>query len=146
MILFRKKPEKEGKKVAETPKVEEKIELRPEKEKIEKLEKKEVPLFVKLERYEEILSALNKLKLNLQDLLNALSVLQEVERVREANLRMLQESLNKLREGIDYFDSQFTRPISLKLSLREEDLKKVEKRINKLRSSLEKVKIELGVK
>lgn len=142
MILFKKKAEKKiPEKVVPAPKIEEKI----EKPKVVEKVRKEIPLFVRLERYDEILSTLNQLKVSLQDLSNTLSVLQEIERIRDANLRMLQESLNRLQERVSYFDSQFTRP-AFKPLPKKEEIKGVEEKISKLKSSLEKIKVELGVK
>jgi hypothetical protein len=141
MLFFKKKAEKEiPEKVV--PKIVEKVEKPKPVERV----RKEIPLFVKLERYDEILSTLNQLKITLQDLSNTLSVLREIDRIREANLRLFQESLSKLQERVSYFDSQFTRPTPLKPSPKREEIKGVEEKINKLKSSLEKIKVELEAK
>lgn len=133
MVIFKKREIKE-----EREKVIE--EEKPEIE-IPKIEK-EIPLFVKLERYDQILLSLSKLKANFKNLCSIVSMLQEIEKTREENLKVLQESLGKLEEEVNFFESQFIRPGPLKLE--ESELTTIEKSISKLKTDLEKIRVEIG--
>ena len=139
MIFFKKKnvEKEEVEKIEEETKELQKIE-ETKKEK----EEYSIPLFVKIERYEEILSVLDELKILIRDVSNAISMLNEIEKMRSENLEVIQRSFEKLREKIEYFDSKFKKPRIMKESISKEEISSIEENLNKLKSELEKMKLE----
>ena len=139
MIFFKKKDV--GKEEVEKIKEETKDFPKVEETKIEK-EEYSIPLFVKIERYEEILSVLDELKILIRDASNAISMLNEIEKMRNENLAVIQRSFEKLKEKIEYFDSKFKKPRILKESIPKQEISSIEESLNKLKSELEKMKFE----
>jgi len=139
MIFFKKKDV--GKEEVEKIKEETKDFPKVEETKIEK-EEYSIPLFVKIERYEEILSVLNELKVLIRDVSNAISMLNEIEKMRNENLAVIQRSFEKLKEKIEYFDSKFKKPRILKENIPKQEISSIEESLNKLKSELEKMKFE----
>lgn len=69
------------------------------------------PLFVKLERYREILNLLNELKGTLESIRNAFVMLNEMDRLRYENMKIVQGAIDAVDERLKSLDSEFVRPI-----------------------------------
>ena len=115
MIFFSKKPKQEEeikkiKKAVEGGDISEKEPEMPKQipevsEKIEPEEPERIPhqeptvsapLFVKIEKYRNILNNLNDLKATVLMLKNALIVQKEIERTRDENINLIQSGINKI--------------------------------------------------
>jgi len=105
-------------------KVEEKI---PEefKELIEKSEpiKEEIvkptaaPLFVKLERYGNILEAINEIKMTVVKIKNALAILSDLDNLRDENLKLIKDATDAMENRVGLLDTEFLKPSGLEEKL-----------------------------
>lgn len=99
-IFGRKKPkEEEIKKEIKLP-VKERLPVKPAV----------AELYVKLERYEKVLNSLNDLKATMTTIKNAFSILNELNKVREDNLRKIQNTIENVEKKLMALDSEFVRP------------------------------------
>jgi len=68
------------------------------------------PLFVKLDRYRQILYLLNELRTTMVAIKNAFSILAEVDRLREENSKLIKSAIDKVDKRLTSLDSEFLRP------------------------------------
>ena len=68
------------------------------------------PLFVKIDRYRQILNTMNYLKNTMMLVKNNFAILSELERLREENLRLIESTLERMEKKVVSLDSQFMRP------------------------------------
>lgn len=121
-------------------------EIRPEEtRKIEMVRLGKAPLFIKLERYEEVLSMTQELKSILVLLKDSLSVLDENEKIRSEAVKMIRENIENFEEKVASLDSILLKPsekreISEVKSQRTEEVKDS---LSALKSQIDKLKEEL---
>lgn len=130
-----------------TPKVEVPIEIKIKPEKVElKEEEKPVfaPLFVKLDRYRKILNTIAQLKTTLLMVKNSFIALNELEKVRIENMKLIQEALNKVEKRILDLDTELIRPSGLHEEIPEYgDVQAISATIADLKGQIEQLKAEL---
>jgi len=68
------------------------------------------PLFVKIDRYRQILSTINNLRNTLMLLKNNFMILNELEKLKEDNMSLIKETLEKMEKRMSSLDTQFMRP------------------------------------
>jgi len=68
------------------------------------------PLFVKIDRYRQILSTINNLRNTLMLLKNNFMILNELEKLKEENMTLIKETLEKMEKRMSSLDTQFMRP------------------------------------
>jgi len=68
------------------------------------------PLFVKLEKYRNVLNSINDLKTTIIMLKNALAIQKQIEGLRDENRKFLELAINKMDKKIVSLDSDFMRP------------------------------------
>lgn len=138
MIFFKKKEE-----IGKVEKVEEKVEV-PKEEKVER----ELPIFIRLDRYNQIVSLLNGLKMLVKDITNIITTMNEIERIRNDNFNLLQKTLGRLKEKIEIFDSHLTKPklLEKKIEIKKEEIESIEESLTKVKDSLERIRVELKTK
>jgi hypothetical protein len=73
-----------------------------------------VPLFIKLDRYKNILHTISDLKSTVTKVKNAFEMFSEMERVKAQNLRVLEAAVQKVEARLADLDSEFLRPAGLK--------------------------------
>lgn len=122
MALFglkKKKGVKEAKDVIkELDKEEKLLEKRmPEAEamtpppKAEKKQKPEfAPLFVRINKYKQILHTMNYMKTTINAVKSSISILKELDKLRDENLRMVEGAVNTVEQRMLTLDSSFMRP------------------------------------
>lgn len=150
-IFGRKKKEvREAKKVFEKPiPVKKPITMKkpiPTEKPKEKEPKKPsfAPLFVKLTRYKQILNAMNYLKTTMVMIRNTFSILNELERLKAENLKMIQSAMEKVEKRLLTLDSEFMRPSGFTEELPElHDVESLEATIADLKSQIDQLKTEL---
>ncbi|MDI6798987.1 MAG: hypothetical protein QMD12_03295 [Candidatus Aenigmarchaeota archaeon] len=116
----------------------------PEKPKEEVKEEKPAfaPLFVKLDKYRQILMLLSELKTTLVAIKNNFTVLNEIEKIEEENIKLLQKAIEKVDKKIVSLDTQLLRPpvFEEELPTEAEELGDV---LSSLKSEVEQLKSEL---
>ncbi len=102
------------------------------------------PLFVKLDRYKQILNTMNYLKNTMNMIKNTFSILNELEKIRMENLRLVQETIEKADKKILTLDSEFMRPSGF-IEDRPEigDVESLEVTLVDLRDQVNQLKAEL---
>lgn len=140
----------------ETPRPTEKIiPLPPKPENIEK--PKEIkpereaerpmfaPLFVKIDRYRQILNAIGYLKTSMVIIRNSLLTLNELDKAREETMKIIQEALEKTEKKISELDSELVRPSGYHELEKPEyqDVETIEATIADLKGQIEQLKSEV---
>ena len=103
------------------------------------------PLFVKLDRYNKILSSLSELKTTLVAIKNAFVLLNEVERLRQESLMVIENAIQSIDKKLIALDSEFLKPASYRGEAPVEihTTEGLEGSLTDLRSRIEKLKSEL---
>ena len=102
------------------------------------------PLFVKIDRYDSVLNLLNDLKATVMMVKNAIVVQKEIERLAEANRKMIEDSVNKINDKLIRLDSEFMRPKGFKEQFKTSGTKPgLESVVDELKSQVEDLKSEL---
>jgi len=73
----------------------------------------DVPLFIKLDRYKNILHTISDLKQTVTKVKNAFAMFSEMERAKAENLRVLEAAVQKVEARIVDLDSEFIKPAGL---------------------------------
>jgi len=81
------------------------------------------PLFVKLERYEDILNTIGEAKSALKLLKNSFFVLNESEKLRAETIEMIKEGISRIEGRINSLDSVLLKPPGYEEMPAEEELK-----------------------
>lgn len=79
-------------------------------EELPTFEEKEAPLFVKVEKYRNIISTLTEMKAFIAGIKQLYSVLHEAETVKNDTLKILRSSVQRLEKSIYELDSEMLRP------------------------------------
>jgi hypothetical protein len=102
------------------------------------------PLFVKIDRYREILNSMNSIKNTLTMIKNTFSVMSELDKLRAENSRVIQEAIDKVDKKILTLDSEFLRPSGFIEDAPElHDIHGLQSTIMDLRSQIDQMKSEL---
>ena len=102
------------------------------------------PLFVKLDRYRQILGTMNYLKNTMNMVKNTFSILNELEKIRMENLKLIQETIEKADKKIMTLDSEFMRPSGFTDEIPEfADVESLEATLVDLRDQVGQLKSEL---
>lgn len=84
-------------------------------------EHREAPLFVKVEKYSDIVSTLNEMKGFVAGIKQLYGVIHEAETVRADALKILRNSVQRLENSIHEMDSELLRPRGFILETKETD-------------------------
>jgi superfamily II helicase len=118
--------------------------IEPERKiKIEEL-RKVAPLFIKLEKYEEVLNTMADVKSVLNLLKDSFSVLDENERIRTETVETIRENIKRMEGKIASLDSVLLRPPGHE-ETREKEFKaeEVKDTLSTLKSQIDKLRQEL---
>ncbi|MEM5875269.1 MAG: hypothetical protein QXW01_00425 [Candidatus Aenigmatarchaeota archaeon] len=142
--------EKETSEESIKEKVYEKKELSGDNFSIQPPEKKEpedisVPLFVKIDKYRNIVSSLMQIKTYLITLKNTIVAIEQLERARVESLSALSKTIEKINEKITELENNLVKPIGFSFGVPEtvEELSTVHSAISSLKSQIEELKAEL---
>lgn len=83
------------------------------------------PLFVKIDRYRSILSALGSIKGAVGLVRNSFSALNELERARGQTMTLIQSALEKIDKKLDALDKELIRPTGFNTQASPEDYQDV---------------------
>lgn len=103
------------------------------------------PLFVKIEKYRNVLNTLNDLKTTVLMLKNALVVQKELERTRDENVNLIQSGINKIDKKLLALDAEFLRPRGYieQLPTHIHESEGLEGAVDNLKSQIDDLKSEL---
>lgn len=103
------------------------------------------PLFVKLDRYRQILYLMNELKTTMVAIKNAFSVLTEVDKLREESSKMIKSAIDKVDKRLVDLDSEFLRPSGFQEEFPSEtySVESLEGIVGNLKEQVNQLKAEL---
>jgi len=103
------------------------------------------PLFVKVEKYEQIFSSINELKSCLANMKSAFIVLNRLENLKKESLDVLQETIENSERKLSFLNSELLKPSGYEEEIRTERYKveDLEGILDELRSQVNHLKSEL---
>ena len=104
------------------------------------------PLFVKLDRYRNILNALGQLRASMAMIRNSFSALAELEHVRTETLQILQKAMDSVGQKVENLDKELVKPTGYLEPMHANeyaDAATLEGTISELRGQVEQLKSEL---
>ncbi|MEM5829325.1 MAG: hypothetical protein QW040_00210 [Candidatus Aenigmatarchaeota archaeon] len=125
-------------KIESKPLIEEPIHPQPLPQKSEIVRK--LPLFVKLENYEELITAISELKEVLSLIKTSFSLLEEGERTKIEAMGTIKENLSKVEEKISYLNSSLLASVQEEKKYQTEEIKNS---LLELKAKIEKLKQEM---
>ena len=105
------------------------------------------PLFVKMDRYRQILTTIGNLKTALMIVKNSLATLQQIERVRDQTFSIVNDVVEKMDEKLITLDNELLRPAGFhenrEASPEGQDIRSIEATVSELQGQIEQLKSEL---
>ncbi len=103
------------------------------------------PLFVKIDRYRNILNALGQLKTSIVMIRNSFSTLNELEKARFETLKLIEEAVGRLENKLSALDTELVRPAGFHSDASPEyqDVETVHATVADLKGQIEQLKSEL---
>ena len=142
MLFKKKKPEPDQ--LPTLPKIPDVKTTKPETTE-QKPEPVQAPLFIKLDRYREIISNLTQLKTLVAVVKNSLSTLIQLEKARDETIQVVKKTLSKIDEKLSILDKELVRPTGFAPTTAPEyhEIQSVETTIAGLKGQIEQLKAEL---
>ncbi len=162
MAIFGRKRREETKEMPEIPaelpslnlldQIPAPMNVEPPKPKVEKHRDSDkvtvAPLFVKMDKYRQILTTIGNLKTALMIVNNSLSTLHQIEKVRDQTFDIITDIANKMDDKLIELDNNLLRPAGYKgmdESLEEQqDIRGIEATVADLQGQISQLKNELG--
>lgn len=104
------------------------------------------PVFIKLTRYKQILNSMNYIKMSLNLIRNQIAILNELEKLRADNMKLLQSTFEKVNDKLIKLDSQFMRPSGFMEDMPEmqmHEMESLDNTITDLKAQVEGLKQEV---
>lgn len=103
------------------------------------------PLFVKIDRYRNVLNALGQLKTSVIMIRNSFSTLNELEKARYETLKLIEDAVGKLESKLSALDAELLRPAGqhMEASPEYQDVQTVHATVADLKGQIEQLKSEL---
>ena len=110
-----------------------------------KVEKESAPLFVKVDKYKELLVILQEMKMFSEGIKKLLSLINEMEAARNDAIKMIRASAQRLEKSILEMDGELLRPkgIDLEISQSDMEMRHIESSMSELQGQLLTLKKEL---
>ncbi len=158
MAIFKKPRETEEKMddVRELKRAEEPVKETPEPahEKTasaKKVEATSIPLFVKIDRYKDLLDIMNDVKSVVFLAKNTLAIQKQIETLVDENRRLIEDAVKKIDERIAMLDTELTKPATFEkigykkphITVGEIPDKSLENVVNDLKKQIESLKSDL---
>ncbi|MEM7816300.1 MAG: hypothetical protein QXZ20_00105 [Candidatus Aenigmatarchaeota archaeon] len=103
-----------------------------------------IPLFVKVDKYKEIITTIQEIKTFLAGLRNLFLLLEEIEQTRNDTLNTLRITLQRIEKNIIQLDANFLKTGSEEIEKIKESIKPKTVEVNELEDSLRKLHEELS--
>ncbi len=101
------------------------------------------PLFVKVEKYREILSSVQEMKIFISGVRQLFNVLNELEAVRSDAIKIMRATVQRLEKGVLEIDTELLRPRGLMAESRGEEASHIQTSLEELQRQLADLKTEL---
>ncbi|MEM5861014.1 MAG: hypothetical protein QXL09_01480 [Candidatus Aenigmatarchaeota archaeon] len=151
MVIFRKRSEKEllnnfemESQSEEKSKIEAERYESKELKNIEKVSSFPAPLFVKVEKYREIITTIQEIKTLIAGLRNLFSIIEEIDQVKSDALNTLRITLQRVEKNIIQLDANFLRTGSEEIEKVKETIRPRAIEANELEDSLKQLYEELA--
>ncbi len=106
------------------------------------------PLFVKMDRYRQILTTIGNLKTALMIVKNSLGTLKQIEKVRDDTFNIVSDIVEKMDEKLIALDNDLLRPAGYHDGGMEpeekQDIRTIEATVSDLQGQIEQLRLELG--
>lgn len=106
------------------------------------------PLFVKMDRYRQILTTIGNLKTSLMIVKNSLGTLKQIEKVRDDTFSIVNDVIEKMDDKLIDLDNNLLRPAGFQgsdeTSEEQKDIRSIEATVADLQGQIEQLKSELG--
>lgn len=109
-------------------------------------EEQSAPLFVKVEKYREVVSNIQEMKLFVAGVKDIFSILQEIEHIRGEALNVMKVTVQRLEKSVVEMDAELLRPRGVNISPfphGEEEARHIESSLSELQKQLIELKHEL---
>lgn len=101
------------------------------------------PLFVKIDKYKQVLQNLEEVKNTLQDLRDLFALMNEVDEIKREGMKELRGGISELADTLISMDEKFIRPEGTEDMLEEQPSSGVSKTVQKLQDDLRGVRQEI---
>ena len=101
------------------------------------------PLFVKVEKYREIISSVQEMKIFISGVRQLFNILNELESVRSDTIKIMRATLQRLEKGVLEIDTELLRPRGLVAEARGEEAAHIESSLEELQKNLGDLRREL---
>ena len=112
--------------------------------KMERYEKSGIPVFIKVDRYEDMLSIIDELKSFHSALSQVNSILDEIEKTRASAMGLAKKISGKIESRIEELNSFLVRPEGMKVEKKSKPARDIDSALSQLKQELEDLKLELG--
>lgn len=105
------------------------------------------PLFVKVDKYRDLITAVQEMKLFAASVRGVFNVLQEAESVRNDSLNILRATIQRLERSLTEIDNDLIRPKGIALSApiqADTEIRHIESSLTELQKHLTELKQELN--
>jgi hypothetical protein len=106
------------------------------------------PLFVKMDKYRQILNTIGTLKTALMIVKNSLGTLRQIEKVRDDTFGIVNDIIEKMDDKLVDLDNNLLRPAGYhdgsEDSEEQKDIRTIEATVSDLQGQIEQLKSELG--
>ena len=102
------------------------------------------PVFVKIDKYRSILNSMNYLKTSMVMLKNTFTVLSELEKIRDENIRLMMDMMGKIEKRLATLDAEFLRPSGFTEEMDDlHDVEGIESTLTDLHGQIEEMRTQL---
>jgi hypothetical protein len=104
---------------------------------------KSAPLFVKVDKYKELLHGVNEIRAYLSSTKQVFTILQDIETIRSDALKVLRATLQRMEKSVVEVDSELLRPRGAEFPDEPSEVTHMETSLNELQKQLVDLKREL---
>lgn len=104
---------------------------------------KSAPLFVKVDKYKELLRGVNEIRAYLSSTKQVFTILQDIETIRADALKVLRATLQRMEKNVVEVDSELLRPRGAEFPDEPSEVTHMETSLNELQKQLVDLKREL---
>ncbi|MFQ6020978.1 MAG: hypothetical protein ACE5J4_03100 [Candidatus Aenigmatarchaeota archaeon] len=102
------------------------------------------PLFIKIDKYRDVLENIQKLKTILNDINNLLKLKKEIEKIRKDSSKTLEKNIRDFIDTTNKLDREFIIPRPMRPYVKTEKTQKIEGFISEMQEELARIKEELN--